>query len=55
MSNANSLRPGQSITLSDVNGVRTIAERSTVGGILRIVRVTANGFEVVRSTKRWPS
>ena len=45
----------EKVTLSDVNGVRTIAERSTVGGILRIVRVTADGFEVIRSTKRWPS
>ena len=49
------LKPGQKVTISDVDGVKTIVERSSNGRIGRMVEITANGFVVVRTvdTSAW--
>lgn len=46
-----SLRPGRSIELSRTASGRVIAERSGDGRMLRIVRETSGGYEVIRREK----
>jgi len=47
----NSLRNGGRVVLSSVDGVTVAAERSGDGKTLRIVRETASGFVVVKTSK----
>jgi len=46
--NANSLKPGQSVKLSESNGISCYAERSGNGKTLTYYRQTADGFTVFR-------
>ena len=44
----NGLAKGGRVVLSQANGLTVAAERSGDGRILRIVRESANGFQVIR-------
>ena len=46
--NVNKLKPGQSIKLSESNGISCHAERSGNGKTLTYYRQTATGFTVFR-------
>ena len=48
----NNLKNGQSVTLSESNGIRVVAERSGNGKTVRIVRESRNGYEVISTSKR---
>ncbi len=45
------LKPGREVTLTASGSSRVTAERSGDGKTLRIVRHTAGGCEVIRTTK----
>ena len=45
------LSRGHSMVLSSIGGVTVRAERSGDGKTLRIVRETANGFAVIKTTR----
>ena len=45
------LAKGRTHIISDNNGIKFVAERSGDGETLRFVRITANGFEVVKTCK----
>ena len=43
------MSPGAQKVLSDVDGVRVVLERSSVGRTGRVVRESAKGFQVLKS------
>ena len=45
MDAVNNLKPGQSVQISESNGIKVFAERSGNGKRLTFFRQTANGFE----------
>lgn len=43
------LKPGESLTLSEMAGIKCVAERTGDGKTLNFVRLTDRGFEIFRS------